>query len=89
MKKYEHFSKEEILSIINTSRTYKEVMLKLGYAESAKTSILKEIAEKYNIDISKLAQKVKQKWQNFSDEEIISILQNSVSYKEALEKFGY
>lgn len=89
MKKYEHFSKEEILSIINTSKTYKEAMLKLGYAESAKTSILKEIAEKYNIDISKLTQKVKQKWQNFSDEEIISILQNSVSYKEALEKFGY
>jgi len=54
MKKYERFSREEIISIINTSKTYKEVILKLGYAETVKTSILEEIANKYNIDISKL-----------------------------------
>lgn len=89
MKKYEHFSKEEITSIINASKTYKEVILKLGYAETAKTSILEEIANKYDIDISKLTKGSKQKWQNFSDDEIISILQSSISYKEALENFGY
>lgn len=89
MRKYEKFSQEELLKIFKTSCTYKEVLEKLGYSNCKQNNIVKECAVKYDLPIEHLVTGRKQKWQYFSEEEIIDIISNSHSYKEALNKLGY
>lgn len=49
MKKYEKFSREELLQIFNNSCTFKEVSEKLGYINRKNKNIIIECAEKYHI----------------------------------------
>lgn len=46
MKKWEHFSDEELYNILKTSKTYREALLALGYSATSRTSIIKEIEKK-------------------------------------------
>lgn len=53
MKKWEKFSKEELITIISNSKTYSEALRQLGYGGSSNYNYhIKDIAQKYNIDIS-------------------------------------
>lgn len=88
MKKYKNYSREELQNIIESSSTYKEALQKIGYSR-AKSSLLLEIAEEYQIDISKLKKGAKQIYQNFTDDQLKKIILSSSSYKEALQKIGY
>lgn len=89
MKKYEKFSREELLQIFNNSCTFKEVSEKLGYINRKNKNIIIECAEKYHIPYEHLKSGKKEKWQYFSKEKIIEILNNSSSYNEALKSLGY
>lgn len=89
MKKYEKFSREELLQIFNNSFTFKEVSEKLGYINRRNKNIIIECAEKYHIPYDHLKSGRKEKWQYFSKEKIIEILNNSSSYNEALKSLGY
>ena len=53
MKKWEKFSESELKEIILNSQTYKEALQKIGYNGSSNYNhYIKEISQKYNIDIS-------------------------------------
>ena len=90
MKQWEKLTKEQIQQAIDNSYTYSEALIQMGYAGRKENYyIINECADKYNISISHLTKGKKQKWQNFSKQEIIDIIQNSKSYKEAVRKLGY
>lgn len=52
-KKYEKFSEEELKDILTNSLTFSECLRKLGYS-TGNSKVIKEIAQKYNINISHL-----------------------------------
>lgn len=53
MKKWEKFSKEELITIISNSKTYSEALRQLGYSGASNYNYhIKDIAQKYDIDIS-------------------------------------
>lgn len=54
MKRWESFSKEEIEQFVKDSRSYAQLVEKLGYNKKSgsKNSTLKELIAKYNLDIS-------------------------------------
>lgn len=53
MKKWEKFSKEELVTIISNSKTYSEALRQLGYSGASNYNYhIKDIAQKYDIDIS-------------------------------------
>lgn len=89
MKKYEEFSREELIEIFETSFTFKEVSEKLGYINRRNKNIIIECAEKYQIPYEHLKVGRKEKWQYIPKEKIIEILNNSSSYNEALKGLGY
>lgn len=89
MKKYEEFSREELIEIFETSFTFKEVSEKLGYINRRNKNIIIECAEKYQIPYEHLKVGRKEKWQYIPKEKIIEILNNSSSYNEALKELGY
>lgn len=89
MKKYDCFSKQELEEIFQSSYTFKEVSEKLGYINRRNKNIVIECAKKYKIPYDHLVIGKKQKWQNYSEQDIKNILISSISYKEALYKLGY
>lgn len=53
MKKWEQFSKEQLIKILQESKTYTEALKKLGYSGSSNyNKHIRDIAQLYNIDIS-------------------------------------
>lgn len=52
--KWKTFSEEEIRQIAAESRSYRDMYIRMGYAENSgsATKIMKELIEKYNIDVS-------------------------------------
>jgi len=53
MKKWENIPKEQLVSAIKNSSCFKEALEKIGYSTySANNKIIREIANKYLIDIS-------------------------------------
>lgn len=54
MKKWEQFTKEEIISIVSNSESYREVAGKLGYAQDGGSAIktIKEMTQELDIDTS-------------------------------------
>ena len=59
------FSKEELITIVSNSKTYSEALRQLGYGGSSNYNYhIKDIAQKYNIDISNIEKKDinRQKW---------------------------
>lgn len=64
MKRWEHFSNEELLSILQKSKTYREVLNSLGYASTSRTSIVKEIEQKIGYTMTRTNRKT-------SNEELI------------------
>ena len=61
LKKYEKFSREELLQIFNNSCTFKEVSEKLGYINRKNKNIIIECAEKYHIPYEHLKSGKKRK----------------------------
>ena len=58
MKLYEKFSIEELQNILQTSNTYEEALEKIGYTiNSSNRKNIREISEKYDIDISHFVNK--------------------------------
>jgi len=76
MKKWEHFSDEELYNILKTSKTYREALLALGYSATSRTDIIKEIEQKINYTMTRTNLKVSNEdviGQRYGDLEIISL----------------
>ena len=54
MKKYEKYTKEELLQICSESESYREVASKIGYSPDGGSAVpaVKELIAKYNFDVS-------------------------------------
>ena len=84
MKKYEKFSREELLQIFNNSFTFKEVSEKLGYINRRNKNIIIECAEKYHIPYDHLKSGRKEKWQFFN---LMKFLENYMKKFLELKEF--
>ena len=76
MKKWEHFSDEELYNILKTSKTYRETLLALGYSATSRTSIIKEIEKKIGYTMARTNMKISNEdviGEKYGDLEIISL----------------